>query len=88
MGRLRFQNGFIGEAAGAALSLVIEDTDAGAVGAENAVGQIRGQLLVLQAAAAMAAKRGFRKGFGATEGADLQSQVATAEGALHRRRPR
>jgi hypothetical protein len=47
MGRLRFQDSLIGEAANAALSLVVKDTDAGAIGAQNAVGQIRGQLLDL-----------------------------------------
>jgi hypothetical protein len=87
MGRLRFQDSFIGEAADAALSLFIEDTDTGAIGAENAVGQIRGQLLTLESAAATTAERSLRQGFGATEGADPHFQVAAAEGALHWRRP-
>ena len=43
MGLLRGNYFLIGETADAALFLVIKDTDAGAIGTKNTVGQIEGQ---------------------------------------------
>jgi hypothetical protein len=60
MGGLRFYDGFVGEAASAAFTLFIKDTDAGAIGAKNPVGQIRGQFFIFQTAAATTAERRVR----------------------------
>jgi hypothetical protein len=80
MGLLRGYDSFIGEAAGAALSLFIENSDAGAIGTQNAVGQIRRQF-GLKFDATVAAETAFRQGFGATMRAEHQFQVIAAVGA-------
>jgi hypothetical protein len=65
MGLLRGYDSFIGEAADAALSLFIEHPDAGAIGTQNAVGQIRRQF-GFYFDTTVAAEITFRQGFGAT----------------------
>jgi hypothetical protein len=77
---------FVSEPAGAALALFVEDTDAGAIGAEDAVSQVGGQF-GFEGTAALAAEIAVRRGFGATEGADRQIQGAAAMGAFHIRLP-
>jgi hypothetical protein len=84
MGLLLGKDVFVGEATDAALTLFIEDADAGAIGAENPVGQVGGQF-GLEGVAALAAKITIRQGFGATVGAGCQFQFNVAVGALHRR---
>jgi hypothetical protein len=77
-------NVFIGQAAGTALALIIEGTDAGAIGAENPVGQVGGQF-GFEAEAALAAEIAIGQVGGAAVGAGCQFQVSVAVGALHGR---
>jgi hypothetical protein len=79
---LRGEYRLIGKTADTALFLVIKDPDTGAVGAEDPVSQVGGQLQ-LKAAAALATESGCRQGIGAALGADRQFQVAAAVGAIH-----
>jgi hypothetical protein len=69
MGLLLGEDVFVGEAADGALTLFIEDTDAGAIGAENPIGQVRGQF-GFEGATALTAIIAIRKGFGAAMGAE------------------
>jgi hypothetical protein len=87
MGWLRGNDFLISETADAALLLVIEDTDAGAVGTENPVGQIGGKVN-LKFAAALTTEKGVRQSFGAALRAGRQFQIAAAVGAVHGRPPR
>jgi hypothetical protein len=87
MGLLRGNYFLIGETADAAFLLVIKDANAGAVGTENPVGQVGGNVN-LKFAAALAAESGCRQGFGAAFRAGRQVQIAAAVGAFHVRLPR